>query len=45
MNQAHEFLKGKFREMWFGRHKRAPMELLEIGEKFDTWLRVIAPTL
>ena len=22
MNQAHEFLKGKFREMWFGRYKK-----------------------
>ena len=32
MNEAHEFLKGKYREMWFGGHKkRSSVALFEVG--------------
>ena len=45
MDQAHEPLMGKLKEMWFGVHQRDPNRVPSKGFKVDTWLRVIESAL
>ena len=45
MDQAHEPLIGKLKEMWFGVHHGDPNRVPSKGFKVDTWLGVIESAL